>query len=130
MEISPGAPKFTGSEEVMLSPAAASFDMFLDLVRSLHGPDLLRLKGVVQLAETPDRPLVIHGVQHVLHPPAMLEGWPDADTRTRLVLITRDIEPRVVRELFAAFQGALAPDRPDRAALADNPLVPFGGADR
>jgi G3E family GTPase len=110
--------------------AAASFDMFLDLVRSLHGPDLLRLKGVVKLAETPDRPLVIHGVQHVLHPPAMLERWPDPDTRTRLVLITRDIEPRVVRELFAAFQGAPAPDRPDRAAVADNPLVPFGGADR
>jgi G3E family GTPase len=108
----------------------ATFEMFIDLVRSLHGPKLLRLKGIVKIAEDPARPLVIHGVQHVLHPPAMLERWPDPDTRTRLVLITRDIEPRVVRELFAAFQGAPAPDRPDRAAVADNPLVPFGGADR
>jgi G3E family GTPase len=108
---------------------AATFDMFLDLLRSLHGPNLLRLKGLVRLAETPDQPLVMHGVQHVFHPPARLPGWPDADRRTRLVFITRDTEPRVVRELFDAFLGAAAPDRPDRAALTDNPLVPFGGRD-
>jgi G3E family GTPase len=41
---------------------AASFEMFIDLLRSLHGPKLLRLKGIVQIAEEPDRPLVIHGV--------------------------------------------------------------------
>jgi hypothetical protein len=40
------------------------------------------------------------------------------------------MEPRVVRELFAAFLGEAAPDRPDRAALLDNPLTPFGGMDR
>jgi hypothetical protein len=74
--------------------------------------------------------MVIHGVQHVLHPPAMLERWPDGDTRTRLVFITRDIEPRVFRDLLGAFLGTLAPDRPDRAAVLANPLVPFGGADR
>jgi G3E family GTPase len=108
---------------------AATFDMFLDLLRSLHGPNLLRLKGLVQLAETPDQPIVVHGVQHVFHPPARLPGWPDGDRRTRLVFITRDAEPRVIRELFAAFLGAAAPDRPDRAALMDNPLVPFGGRD-
>ena len=43
--------------------------MFIDLVRSLHGPKLLRLKGIVKIAEIPDEPLVIHGVQHVMHPP-------------------------------------------------------------
>ncbi len=109
---------------------SATFDMFLDLLRSLHGPNLLRLKGVVKLAETPDQPVVIHGVQHVFHPPAMLEAWPDDDRRTRLVFITRDIEPRTVRDLFGAFLGAAAPDRPDQAAVLDNPLVPFGGRDR
>jgi G3E family GTPase len=96
----------------------------------MHGPNLLRLKGVVKLAETPDSPLVVHGVQHILHPPARLARWPDDDHRTRLVFITRDIEERTIRELFAAFLGAAAPDRPDRAALTDNPLIPFGGADR
>ncbi len=42
-------------------------------------PKLLRLKGIVKIAETPEQPLVIHGVQHVLHPPVQLERWPDAD---------------------------------------------------
>ena len=109
---------------------AAVFDMFLDLVRSLHGPNLLRLKGIVKLAEDPERPLVIHGVQHVFHPPARLPAWPDQDTRTRIVLITRDVEPQTIRALFDAFLGAAKVDQPDRAALVDNPLVPFGGLDR
>jgi G3E family GTPase len=109
---------------------AATFEMFIDLVRSLHGPKLLRLKGIVKLAETPSAPLVIHGVQHIMHPPVRLEAWPDADERTRIVLITRDLEPQAVSALFDAFLGRSAPDRPDRAALVDNPLTPFGGVDR
>jgi G3E family GTPase len=108
----------------------ATFEMFIDLVRSLHGPKLLRLKGIVKIAETPDTPLVIHGVQHVMHPPAYLESWPDADQRTRIVLITRDLEPQTITRLFDAFLNRSAPDQPDRAALIDNPLIPFGGADR
>jgi G3E family GTPase len=109
---------------------AATFEMFIDLVRSLHGPKLLRLKGVVKIAETPEQPLVIHGVQHVMHPAVRLEGWPDADERTRIVLITRDLDPSAVTKLFDAFLSRAAPDQPDRAALLDNPLVPFGGVDR
>jgi G3E family GTPase len=108
----------------------ATVDMFLDLVRSLHGPNLLRLKGVIHVAETPDSPLVVHGVQHILHPPIRLPEWPDADHRTRLVFIVRDIAPQTITDLFNAFLGASAPDRPDRAALLDNPLIPFGGIDR
>src|SRR4051812_30303249 len=110
--------------------SGATFEMFIDLVRSLHGPKLLRLKGIVKIAEDPGRPLVIHGVQHVMHPPAWLERWPDADQRTRIVLITRDLEPQAVTRLFDAFLSRAAPDQPDRAALIDNPLIPFGGSDR
>ena len=109
---------------------AAMFDMFLDLLRSLHGPNLLRLKGIVKLAETPASPIVVHGVQHILHPVVQLPGWPDDDARTRIVVITRDLDPTAVRALFDAFLDAAAPDQPDRAALVDNPLVPFGGRDR
>ena len=109
---------------------ASVFEMFLDLLRSLHGPNLLRLKGIVKLAEDPQSPLVIHGVQHVFHPPVRLPHWPDQDTRTRLVLITRDLDPQTVQALFDAFLGAAKTDQPDRAALIDNPLVPFGGLDR
>ena len=109
---------------------AATVDMFLDLLRSLHGPNLLRVKGVVRLAESPDRPLVIHGVQHVFHPPARLDAWPDADRRTRMVFIVRDLDPEAIAGLFRAFLGTPTIDQPDRAALVDNPLVPFGGIDR
>jgi G3E family GTPase len=109
---------------------AGAFEMFMELVRSMHGPNLLRLKGVVKLAEHPDTPAVVHAVQHLMHPVARLERWPDGDHSTRMVFIVRDIEPRVITELFNAFLGAAAPDRPDRAAIADNPLVPFGGIDR
>ena len=109
---------------------AAMFDMFLELVRSVHGPNLLRLKGIVKLAETPASPVVIHGVQHIFHPVVRLTRWPDSDERTRIVLITRDLDPDAVKRLFDAFLGASAPDQPDRAALLGNPLVPFGGPDR
>jgi G3E family GTPase len=107
----------------------SAFEMFLDLVRSMHGPNLLRVKGIVKLAEQPDRPVVIHGVQHVFHPPVTLAAWPDADHRTRLVFIVNGIEERVIKDLFDAFLGIAQADRPDRAAMMDNPLTPFGGAD-
>ena len=109
---------------------AGTLEMFLELLRANYGDKLLRMKGIVQLAEMPDTPVVVHGVQHVFHPTARLERWPDADRRSRLVFITRDLPERTVRELFAAFLGVAAPDRPDRTAIADNPLVPFGGVDR
>ena len=106
---------------------AGTLEMFLDLLRATHGAKLLRVKGIVKLAEMPDTPVVVHGVQHVFHPTVRLERWPDDDHRTRLVFITRDLPEQAVRELFGAFLGVAAPDRPDRAALTDNPLVPFGG---
>jgi G3E family GTPase len=109
---------------------ASAFDMFLELLRSMHGPRLLRVKGVVKLAEMPESPMVIHGVQHVFHPPASLPAWPDDDHRTRIVFIVDDIAPATIRELFDAFLGLASTDRPDQAALIDNPLVPFGGRDR
>lgn len=109
---------------------AGTLDMFLELLRASYGAKLLRLKGIVKLAEMPDTPVVVHGVQHVFHPTARLERWPDDDHRSRLVFITRDLPERTVRELFEAFIGKAAPDRPDRAALTDNPLIPFGGVHR
>ncbi|EFL88056.1 cobalamin synthesis protein P47K [Ahrensia sp. R2A130] len=96
---------------------------FLDLLQAAHGPNLLRVKGIVRLKEDPDRPVVIHGVQQVFHPPAQLPAWPDDDHRTRLVMITRDLEPDFVQRLFDAFTGKPQIDMPDRAAMMDNPLA-------
>ena len=104
-----------------------AFEMFLDLLRSAHGPKLLRLKGLVGLADDPERPLVVHGVQHVMHIPAVLPRWPDADRRSRLVLIVRDLDPAFVQRLWDAFLGRPRPDTPDAAALTQNPLAIPGG---
>lgn len=101
-----------------------ALDLFVDLLRSAHGDKLLRMKGIVQLSTNPDRPVVLHGVQSVFHPPERLAAWPDAsDRRTRLVLITKDLPEAFVRDLFDAFTGTPKIDRPDRAALEDNPLA-------
>ncbi len=106
--------------------AAGSLEMFLDLLRSAHGPRLLRMKGIVQLAEDPEHPLVVHGVQDVFHPPARLPAWPDADRRTRMVFITKDMPEGFVERLFDAFTGTLAPDTADPAAMTANPLAIAG----
>ncbi len=102
---------------------AATLELFLDLLRSVHGAKLLRLKGIVRLAEEPDQPVVLHAVQHVMHPPARLAAWPDQDRRSRLVCVTWNLESAVVRRLFDAFLGRPQIDTPDRTALLDNPLA-------
>ncbi|BCG92595.1 CobW family GTP-binding protein [Mesorhizobium sp. 131-2-1] len=104
----------------------SAIEMFLDLLRSTHGEKLLRMKGVIELMEDPSRPLVIHGVQKILHPPARLPAWPDGQRGTRLVLITLDMPQDYVRRLFAAFTNRPSIDTPDRAALEDNPLAIAG----
>lgn len=101
-----------------------ALEMFVDLLRSAHGEKLLRMKGIVAMSNAPERPLVLQGVQSVFHPPERLAAWPDPeDRRTRLVLITKDLPEAFVRDLFDAFTGTPKIDRPDRAALADNPLA-------
>ena len=103
------------------------FEMFLDLVRSAHGPKLLRLKGLVALSDAPDNPVVVHGVQHIVHAPVHLDAWPDDDRRSRLVLIVRDLDPAFVTRLWDAFLGRPRIDGPDAAALTHNPLAIPGG---
>jgi G3E family GTPase len=102
----------------------SGFDLFLDLLRQAHGPNLLRVKGLIGLDDDPERPVVIHGVQHVFHPPTSLEGWPDADRRTRIVFILKDMDPAFIDGLWKAFMGEPGIDRPDAAALTANPLKP------
>ncbi|MCB8818969.1 CobW family GTP-binding protein [Microvirga rosea] len=99
-----------------------TLDMFLDLLRSTQGAKLLRVKGLVGLAEDPEHPVVIHGVQHVIHVPAVLPRWPSDDRRSRIVFIVDDLEKSAVEALWNAFLGKPQIDQPDATALADNPL--------
>ncbi|RUX05202.1 GTP-binding protein, partial [Mesorhizobium sp. M8A.F.Ca.ET.059.01.1.1] len=104
----------------------SAIEMFLDLLRSTHGEHLLRMKGIIELQEDPSRPLVVHGVQKILHPPVRLPSWADSQRGTRLVLITLDMPEDYVRRLFAAFTNRPSVDTPDRAALENNPLAIAG----
>ena len=98
-------------------------EMFIDLLRSAHGDKMLRMKAVVQTSDRPDKPLVLHGVQSIFHPPVRLAAWPDpSDKRSRLVLITKGLPEAFVRDLFAAFTSQPGIDRPDHAALSESPL--------
>jgi G3E family GTPase len=92
---------FAFADDRPISPVG--LEMFVDLVRSFHGAKMLRMKGIVKLADDESRPVVLHGVQHIFHPPVRLEAWPDEDKRTRLVFIVKDIEPRLIEDLFRAF---------------------------
>lgn len=105
----------------------AAYDMFVELLRSAHAPNILRLKGLVRLIEEPDRPLVVQGVRHVFAEPRFLDAWPDGDRRTRLVAIGENLRPDLLATLYAAFAGSVAADRPDVSALIDNPLAPRAG---
>jgi G3E family GTPase len=73
---------------------------WLAALTSLRGADLLRVKGIVNVAGHAG-PVVIHGVQHVFHPPRELARWPDQDRRTRIVFITRKIGRAQLEASFA-----------------------------
>jgi G3E family GTPase len=74
----------------------------LEMLTSYRGENLLRIKGIVNVAGEP-LPRVIHAVQHTIYPAATLSVWPDADHSTRLVFITRDLDENLVRETLAGF---------------------------
>jgi G3E family GTPase len=79
---------FAVTLDTPIEPAALR--QWLTSILSLRGKDLLRMKGIVNLAGS-DRPLVVHAVQDVVHPPVRLDAWPSEDHSTRIVFITRNI---------------------------------------
>jgi G3E family GTPase len=83
---------------------------FLEMLTTTRGDSVLRIKGILNL-QGQDRPVVIHGVQHVWHPPSRLAAWPPGDSRqSRLVFILRDLPRAVVENGIAAFVEASAPN--------------------
>ena len=85
-------------------------DIFEEWIRTLimlRGEKMLRIKGIINVRDAPG-PVVIHGVQHIFHPPVFLDAWPSDDHRSRIVFITQDLKPIVISETFKQF-GTLAP---------------------
>lgn len=80
--------------------APIDWEAFVAWIRILigqHGEKLLRIKGILNIAGR-DKPIAVHGVQHLFHDPAELAAWPDDDRRSRLVFITRDLDQSVIED--------------------------------
>jgi G3E family GTPase len=83
-----------------------AFGVWLSMLLRCHGQRILRVKGILDVIDA-SQPIVIHGVQHSLHPPVHLPAWPVGDRRSRLVFIVRDLDTALLRRSFAAFMGGL-----------------------
>jgi G3E family GTPase len=74
--------------------------LLLDALQQNLGPNLLRVKGLINVAEEPERPAVIQGAQHLLHNLTFLERWPDADHRSKIVFITQGFDRAEVEDMI------------------------------
>ena len=78
---------------------------WLEALIATRGNDILRMKGILNVTGL-DAPVAVHGVQHLFHPPALLEAWPSDDRRSRLVFITQNIGEEAIRMMLDAWAGA------------------------
>jgi G3E family GTPase len=83
------------------------FGIWLTMLLHRHGDRVVRLKGLLNVGATRG-PLLLEGVQHVMHAPRHLQEWPDADRRSRVVLIVRDLDLAQIEESLGAFQDLAA----------------------
>ena len=81
----------------------AVFAKTMDSLMQLRGPDLLRIKGFLNV-EGCRGPVMVQFVQHLAHPPVELEHWPDETRGSRVVFITHSISEAQVRGLLAAMK--------------------------
>ena len=88
-------------------PQAAILE-WIALLAAMRGEQLLRLKGVIQVVEDPDRPRLVQAVQHVVHPVEILERWPSDDRRSRLVLIGEGLDFDTVENTLRRYAAPMA----------------------
>ena len=89
---------------------------WLDGLATMRGDDLLRLKAIVAVSDRPNQPVVLHGVQHLFHPPVLLPEWPSSDHRTRMVFITRDLPREAIEATLTAFEEAVTESQSPQSA--------------
>jgi G3E family GTPase len=80
------------------------FGVWLTMLLAARGSDVLRVKGLLDVGGA--GPLLLNGVQHVVHPPEHLDRWPDDDRRSRIVFIGRGLDPATLHASLAAFTRA------------------------
>jgi G3E family GTPase len=83
-----------------------AFGVWATMLLHCHGADVLRLKGLLNVAGVPT-PVLINGVQHIVHPPSHLEKWPSVDRRSRLIFIVRGLQRTRIERSLSVFNGLL-----------------------
>jgi G3E family GTPase len=91
------------------------FGIWMTMLLNRHGNEVLRVKGMLNVAGS-DKPVAVHGVQHLVHPPTHMSAWPDHERRSRLVLIVKGLDPAAIERSLRAF--GLRPEPPARAESA------------
>lgn len=86
-----------------------AFGLWLAMLLHCHGERVLRVKGILNVADMPT-PVVIHGVQHLVHPPVHLDHWPGEDRRSRIIFIVRGLDRAAIERSLAAFNRLANPD--------------------
>lgn len=100
---------------------AVTLALLLSALAENCGGDLLRMKGMVNVREYPDRPAVIHGVQHVYHAPVWLPRWPSTERGTRMVFIGRNIRASWVHNLIELLEAEVAAETAIRNGAREKP---------
>lgn len=84
-----------------------AFVTWAEIFTQMRGESLLRVKGILNLVGE-DAPVAIHAVQHIFHPPASLPAWPSEDHRSKIVFITKDLGPQVIRDSLYHLNAAVS----------------------
>jgi G3E family GTPase len=116
-EHSDGIVSFVLIEDTPL--AWTPFSQAMETLIALRGPDLLRVKGLLDVAGCRG-PVVVQFVQHLAHAPVELEAWPSTERTSRLVFITRNIGEGAVRNLFGAVRALAVPSHSDNHTSQKN----------
>ena len=101
-----------------------ALNVWLEALLLLQGADFLRTKGIVNV-DGLEGPVVIHGVQHIFHPPVILKEWPSEDRRSRIVFITRDIDGSALRDTLKMLEASKTRQpafRPDESSDSDGAM--------
>ncbi len=97
-----------------------AFGIWFSMLLHARGEDVLRVKGLLDVGGA--GPVILNGVQHIIHPPQHLEEWPDEDHDSRMVFITRDISGGDILSSLEAFQGLIGA-RPRRINRTNQPVA-------
>ncbi|SDR61571.1 GTPase, G3E family [Rhizobiales bacterium GAS113] len=94
------------------------FGIWLTMLLNRHGAEVLRVKGILNVAGSPT-PVAVHGVQHLVHAPRHMPAWPSEDRRSRIVFIMKGLDPASVTRSLRAFAALASPERLSSVRIAE-----------